>query len=188
MINGKEYVSCNGSQGFGYCIKTWMDKTGYLRRQGRKGEFNVCVRDFVADLKELVRSVGLKVRFKKNDDSKTEDVLLILASYGGRIKKDFNPVLKMFLPSDLEEKLKQRLSEEGIDAVDDLPDILHRTNIPDGIIPAQLRTLRKKAGMTQNELGKRLQVSTNLVSLWERGKKPIAIHHTEQLRKLLNIQ
>lgn len=46
--------------------------------------------------------------------------------------------------------------------------------------PSELRARRRRLGLSQSELAKRLSVPANTVSRWETGK--LAIRHPEMLR------
>lgn len=48
----------------------------------------------------------------------------------------------------------------------------------------RLAELRKRAGLTQKELGEKLGVSDSMISGWESGAKTISIKHKEQMEEL----
>jgi len=49
---------------------------------------------------------------------------------------------------------------------------------------ADLRTLRRQRGWNQHELARRLGVSQTLVSLWEKGTRPVPVQWLPKLHKL----
>ncbi|MDX1903791.1 MAG: helix-turn-helix transcriptional regulator [Thermonemataceae bacterium] len=50
----------------------------------------------------------------------------------------------------------------------------------------ELKTLRKKAGLTQKELAEKLGTSVSVVSKWENGKHAISLAYEKLIKLLLS--
>lgn len=54
-------------------------------------------------------------------------------------------------------------------------------------IGSRIRSARKSAGMSQEELGNRLDIGKSSISEWESGKRALPIDVVEQISEILNV-
>ena len=54
-------------------------------------------------------------------------------------------------------------------------------------IGSRIRSARKSAGMSQEELGKRLDIGKSSISEWESGKRALPIDVVEQISEILGV-
>ena len=184
-IGGDDYIACNGSQDHGYRARIWIEKAGYEKRRGPGGGTRA-YQEFVEDLKGLVDSLGLQLR-TKNRQKDTAEVLKAMEGFKENPAAGYDIVLLAFLPADLEKRLRERLAEAGIDAVDEdefLPPLLRKDH-PDGLSPMELRTARKQAGWTQAQLAEKIGVSRPNIAYWESARKPIPAERMALLLEVL---
>jgi len=184
-IDGADFVSCNGTQGHGYRVQTWISKTGYEKRREQEGWSKVFWA-FVSDLDALGQALDLRLQIKDSQID-TAGAIEKLESFKRKPSLARDIVLRAYLPLDLEARLRERLAEEGIDAIDaeELQSPVNIPSEPGGLTPAQMRTARKRAEMTQAELAEKVGVTQGLLSQWERAKKTIPEEHLSRLRQVL---
>jgi len=187
-LDGREYVACNGSSDQGYRLATWLKKAGYRRDEETAGE--PCG-EFAGDLAALARTIGLRIELHQPGlrgapgPRRDGDAVEVIRSCRARAARDL--ALKLYLPADLEERLRARLARAGIDAVDEAPprrSILAPAR-PGDLAPVDIRIARRRAGWTQRELARRVGVSQKTVSRWENGQKPLTRRRSAQLSRLL---
>jgi len=185
-LGGGEYHACNGRSGSGYKVRTWMDKAGYQRKKGPRGSVQAIGR-FLDDLKALAETLDLELRIRRGPQS-TAKVLEVLDAYRESSKEVQDLVLQVYLPADLERRLREILAAAHIEAIDshEKPDHLFQNPGGDRLTPSQLRTARKRAGWGQGELAERLGLNQANISRWERGKKPIPEKYEVPLRCVLS--
>lgn len=190
QIGEEPYIACNGSSGFGYRIRVWMDKVEYQKRPGPGGGRDA-FRAFLEDLRGLVEALGLKLTLEDTVRRSGRRNLLRWSKRGQEALESLeaarrNPSaaydwkLKLYLPADLEKRLRERLDEAGIDAVDEGEGLE-----TDRLLPVDLRTARMRAGLTQAELAAKVGVPQPHISAWESEKKPIPPEREARLRKIL---
>lgn len=178
LIGGQDFTSCNGSNGYGYRIRTWIDKVGYEKRPGPRGGARA-FSDFLADLEGLVSPpVGLRIRLEGRQDGTALDTL---KAYRRNPPAAYDLKLRLFLPADLETRLRELLEGAGIDNPDEDTAPLKTGRLD----PLDLRLARTRAGLKQGELAERLGVDQALVSRWETGQKPIPPEQEAKLREVL---
>lgn len=179
VFGGRDYVACTGQWGHGYRVTTWIEKAGYDRRSSSTAAEDYA--EFVEDLQALVGEIDVRVRLK-GQDMDTAEVLEALKLGCGNPDQHCDLVIKAYIPADLEDKLRERLAEEGIDGVDagemeDAP-----------LTPFRLRTARKSAGLTQEDMASRIDVSQTTISLWETGHRPVPREKAELAAEVLDLK
>lgn len=190
-LNSLTYISCNGSRDQGYQLKTWLDKVGYEKyaRTITDKIFN----KFIEDLHSLKQTLGLHLQLISPNNQLIQDseALSTLETY----KENFSSVqkykLRFYLPADLEKRLRHRLADAGIDAVDEGEEsagnqycIFTPLN-PDGLCPADIRLARKRAGWKQTDLAQKLGVPREYIAYWENAKRPIPSERLPLLQQIL---
>jgi DNA-binding transcriptional regulator YiaG len=197
-IDGQDYVACNGSMGNGYRVETWIDKVGYKRRS--EGGVGQCFADLVRDLGALLEAIGLRMELKsppRRDEEEPQtlprtdrDALAALEGYLTKPSEAYSLRLRLFLPVDREDRLRLRLAEAGIDAIDEEEADSFSLITPqagDGLSAADVRVARVNLGWKQTDLARVVGVSQKEISLWESAKKPIPRDRITQLRTILGI-
>lgn len=184
-LGGGEFHPCNGRSGSGYKVRTWMDKAGYERQKGPRGSLRALGK-FLDDLAAFVDTLGIELRIRRGPQE-TRQVLEVLQVYRESPNEVQDLVLQVFLPTDLERRLREILAAAHIEAIDshEEPALLFRPPGTDRLTPAQVRTARKRAGWGQDELAQRLGLNQANISRWERGKKPIPEKYEAHLRSVL---
>ena len=187
-IDSRNFVACNGKHDHGYRLRTWIDKAGHKKHRGPR-EGKQAFADFVDDLRGLHEALELCLQLK-NDDRRTEEVLEALDSFKIRPSKYDTVVLHAYLPVDLENRLRDRLAEAGIDAIDEgeLVPPLASTTDTDDLQPAEIQAARKRKGWSQAELARQVGVSQQMIGYWESGKKSIPADRQARLNNLLNAE
>lgn len=190
-LNSLTYISCNGSRDQGYQLKTWLDKVGY-EKYVRTTTDKIFTK-FIQDLHSLKQTLGLHLQLisPKNQLIQDLEALSTLETY----KNNFSPVqkykLKFYLPADLEKRLRQRLADAGIDAVDegeDTSSFQHCILTPLGettLCAADIRLARKRAGWKQTDLAHKLGVPREYIAYWENAKRPIPSERLALLQQIL---
>lgn len=186
-IGDRDFISCNGSSGRGYKVKTWLDRADYPKK-GREG-----LRLFVEDLEALAESIGLRFVVRNLEKRQVRDAhaVAVLRSYASSTDPEWRGFnLQAFLPADWEASIRARLLEvHGIATTDTEPPRKgdkFSPRRPGGIAPLALRIARQKAGWKQSDLAEKLGVSQATVANWERGKKPIPRDREQSLREVLD--
>lgn len=184
-IDSDDYHPCNGRGGAGYKVATWMSKAGYPIRKGPRGTVQA-FGEFLEDLRVLTETLGLRLRLRRGPQA-THQVLEILRAYREAPRDVLLMTLQAFLPTDLEDRLREILAGARIEAIDshELPAPLFRASAEDRLTPAALRAARKRAGWGQDELARRLGLNQANISRWEHGKKPIPEKYEGELRQVL---
>lgn len=183
-IYDREYIACNGKYGHGYKIKTWINKIGYRKHQ-RRQRTEAIISEFIDDLICLSNALDLQIQVK-NEDKTTKEIIDWLSCPKSTPSKKNAIVLQAFLPVDLEIRLRNRLAEAGVEAVDE-DEAPVFTKEPDSLLtPAKLQAARKKAGWNQSELAKRVGVSRQMLGYWENGNKPVPAKRLKKILELLN--
>lgn len=191
QIEGRDYIACNGSSGFGYRVRVWMDKVEYQKRPGPGGGQDA-FQAFLEDLRGLVGALDLQLKLEDTVRrsgrrnrlrwrKRGEEALEALETARHNPAAAYDWKLKLYLPADLEERLRERLDEAGIDAVDE-----DEGPETDRLQPVDLQIARRRAGLKQAELAERVGVARPLVSAWESGKKPIPPEREVRLREILS--
>lgn len=180
------HTPCNGSRGHGYKIKTWMEKAGYLkpnrvRRTSNRQQYEL----FVDDLRELYRSLHLKIELKQNPDLKSEAVLHKLEILKEVPKEASELLIKIYLPSNYEDQLEEKLQDAGVFEKVEHIQKLQQTREVEEITPFQLIVARRKAKLTQVGLATKLGISRSMVAQWESQLKPIPKEKQTQIKELL---
>lgn len=176
-FNSMTYVSCNGSRDNGYQVKTWLEKVGYERNKASESDktFN----KFTQDLFCLRETLDLHIQLISPRHKIVENLeaILMLKTH----KESFSILqkhkLKLYLPVNLEIRLRERLAEAGIDALDEeeqslsnQPCLLTAPN-EKTLCAVDIKMARKRAGWKQSELAEKLGVPRQYIVYWERGKK-----------------
>lgn len=188
-LDGRDFVTCHGAHGHGYRVKVWIGKGDYEKRTGPGGG-KQAFKTFVEDLRGLVESVELRLELGTGTGGPLwdQEALRTLESYGRNPPGAYDLKLKLYLPADLEERLRERLEEAGIDAVDESEaggaSILTPSR-PGGLTPAEVRMARLKAEWKQEDLAVKVGVSRVMVAYWENAKKPIPPDREARLREVL---
>ncbi|CAN5277918.1 hypothetical protein BH09SUM1_BH09SUM1_31730 [soil metagenome] len=187
---GDFYLSCNGNLGRGYRLKHWMNQAGFIKEPGSK-EAAESFTFFVECLAVFQLSLGLRMELTPASGKPLFDDAAVksLRAYRSHPYTAHPLNMKFYLPADLEKRLRDRLAEAGIDALDEgeaPPEIEGADARANNLITReQLRIARKKAGMTQADLGGRLAVSQQIVGYWEKGVKPIPMERQKELLEIL---
>jgi DNA-binding transcriptional regulator YiaG len=197
-IDGQDYVACNGSMGNGYRVETWIDKVGYKRRS--EGGVGQCFADFVRDLRALLEAIGLRIELKRPPRTGDEppasparadrEALTALEGYLGKPSEAYSLRLRLFLPMDREDRLRRRLAEAGIDAIDEEEEDSFSVISPqssDGLSAADVRKARVDLDWKQTDLARAVGVSQKEISMWESAKKAIPRDRIAQLREILDL-
>jgi DNA-binding transcriptional regulator YiaG len=189
LLEGQRVICCNGSRGHGYQVQTWMQKVGYDRTSSKRGPGRYAA--FIEDLESLHRTLGLRMQVKDSHLS-TAAVLRLLARTPSTSRLLSRTILRLYLPVDLEERLRRRLAAEGIDAIDAAEEqerqaspVLQRSLPARPLTPDEIHLARLQLNLTQNQLAERVGVTKMMISLWESGRKPVAAERMEQLRQIL---
>lgn len=98
-------------------------------------------------------------------------------------------MLRKYLPTDLEDRIRERLNQSGIDALDETEATVSvlAPSRPGGLAPVDIRRARKAAGWTQAELARRLGVDRSLLARWESAAKPIPVEREARIIELLRV-
>lgn len=190
-IDSMSYVSCNGNRDNGYQLKTWMEKVGYEKH--RSAATDQAFIKFLEDLRSLIEALGLRLELISPSKKLVHDLeaLNTLDAYRESFFTIQKYKLKLYLPADLENRLRERLAEAGIDAIDEGEDLVPNprpilTPInSQGLCPADIRMARKRAGWKQSELAQQLGVSREYIAYWETAKRPIPAERINQLLEVL---
>lgn len=180
------HTPCNGSRGHGYKIKTWMEKAGYLkanrvRRTSNRQQYEL----FVDDLRELYRSLHLKIELKQNPDLNSEAVLHKLDILKEVPKEASELLIKIYLPSNYEDQLEEKLQDAGVFEKVEHIQKMQQPKESAEITPLELIVARRKAKLTQAGLANKLGISQGMVAQWESKIKPIPKEKQTQLKELL---
>jgi len=188
-LDGRDYIACHGSRGYGYKVAVWMKKAGFEKRRGRGGG-RQAYRAFLECLRTFRGENGIELRLELAAGSKwDEKAMAVLEGYKSSPGAAAKLILKPYLPADLETRLRDRLSEAGIDAEDEEQERSILTpSSPGGLAPADVRVARLRAKWTQKDLARKLGVAQAAISIWETRKKPIPRKYHPLLRELLRIQ
>lgn len=184
----RDYIACNGSQGYGYRVATWITRVGYEKRAGAGGRSGV-LRQYLNDLAALTIPVdqgGLGLVLEAKGKSwNTAAVLAFLDSSASRPSACYDTVLKKYLPVDLEDRLRDRLAEVGINALDDGEDADPHALTPEDISMALGQAKEAGVQRPRAEVAKALGVSPQTISAWKRGIKPVPQARMERLKEVL---
>ena len=197
-LDGRDFVACAGSHGKGYTVRAWVMKWGsHLLRTGPRGGVQAFT-GFLEALRFLSSHDTLNVKVELRPPRKrgethfqkskwNGDALAVLGSYGDNPPAVYDLKLIPYLPEDLEDRLRKRLSEDGIDGVDEdeAGASVFTPSVPGGLSPADIRGARKRAGWEQAELASKVGVSRVAVSYWENAKKPVPKDRVARLREVL---
>lgn len=192
-FDGRDYLACNGQHGHGYRVRTWRDKVGgYEVRRGRGGGAPA-FGDFLDDLEALSdpKQLGVVPELVLSKSPlrtiRGADALAYLDAYRDHPSAVYDLMLRLYLPANVEDILRERLAEHGIDAVDEGEEPLTVLSPAEegGPAPADFRVARQRAGWTQADLAAKLGVSREVVVAWERAKRPIPADRVVQLQEVL---
>lgn len=180
------FTPCNGKYGYGYKVKVWMQKAGYLQpQQVRRTSHRHQLKMFFDDLHELQQSLELKLELKEEPSLDTKSVLEKLVSLPKKKTVAYALLLKIYLPSNYEEQLEDKLQKAGIEEeVEQIQKETEALPTTEFALP-ELASARKKAKLTQAALAQKLGVSQAMVAYWENRKRPIPLEHQAQLKVLL---
>ena len=183
-INSKKYLECNGSFARGYQLKTWMGKAHYevSRRKCVKEQVNL----FVEDLECLMNEpFHLKISLDLKETNLYDlEAIAHLKKFAHISSKILPLILKMYIPLKLEDHLRKRLLEAGIDAVDELPPTIKQSED----MPLKIKELRLERGLNQAQLAQLVGVSRITITNWEGGKKSVSQENLFKLKQALNDQ
>ncbi len=197
-LDGVDFVACGGSYGKGYKVQAWVIKWGgHLLRTGPRGGVQAFA-GFLKALRFLSSHDTLNVRVELRPPRKrgetpfqkstwNEEALAVLESYKDNPPTVYDLKLVPYLPEDLEDRLRNRLSEDGIEGVDEdeAGTSVFTPPVHGGLSPADIRRARKLAGWEQAELAAKVGVSRVIVSYWENAKKPVPRDRMARLQEVL---
>jgi DNA-binding transcriptional regulator YiaG len=198
LSDGRDLIACAGSHGKGYKVQAWISKWApHLLRSGPRGGVKAFAL-FTQSLRSLclhgTLSVQVELRLSRRREETSpgeskwnEDALALLESYRDNPRAVYGLKLIPYLPEDLEDRLRKRLLEDGIEAVDEAEAGASVFAPPaKGVLaPADIRGARKRAGWGQAELAAKVGVSRVAISCWESGKKSIPKGRMGRLREVL---
>jgi len=185
-FDGMDFFLCGGKYGTGYKVQEWLRKVGYKRRTGPGGGVQA-YRDFLKDLRVLFKDLGLRLKImgSKSGTALDQEALTTLTTFKSDPPKGYGLKLKVYLPENTEDHLRDLLKEADIDTIDEYGGDILSPSRPGGLTPAQVRVARAKAGWTQGELAEKIGVSQMTISRWENAEKPIPAERDTQLREVL---
>lgn len=187
------YLSCNGSLGRGYQLKRWMNQAGFIKEPGNR-EAMEAFAHFLECLRGFQKSLGLRFELLSGSGGRAlidDEAMEFLESLEETPAQAHKLLMRFYLPADLEKRLRDRLAEAGIDALDEGEEELvkvlqeEQARAQEVISPTQLRDARKRAGLTQAELGDMVGVSQQVIGYWEKAVKPIPIERQRELQEAL---
>lgn len=183
-INNKKYLECNGSFARGYQFKTWMTKAHYevTRKKSLKDQLNLFIDDLQCLMKEpFYLRISLDTKESVLHDLEAITHLKKISHISSKI---LPLILKMYIPMKLEDNLRERLLEAGINAIDELPPIA--AHIED--MPLKIKELRLERGLKQEQLAQLVGVSRITITNWEGGKKSVSPENLLKLKDALKDQ
>lgn len=183
-INNKKYLECNGSFARGYQLKTWMVKAHY--EVTRKKSFKEQINFFIDDLECLMNEpFYLRISLDTKESVLHDmEAICYLKKFAHLSSKIVPMILKMYIPMKLEDNLRERLLEAGIDAIDELP--RRATQIDE--MPLKIKELRLDRGLNQEQLAKSIGVTRRTIINWEGGDKTISPENLIKLKEVLQDQ
>ena len=183
-INSKKYLECNGAFARGYQLRTWMGKAHYeaTRKKSLKEQITLFINDVDCLMQEPFHlRISLDMKQSLLHDQEAIKHLRKLTHVSTKI---LPLILKMYIPVKLEDYLRERLLEAGIDAVDELPPKARHNEE----MPLKIKELRLDRGLNQEQLAHLVGVSRITITNWEGGKKAVSPENLLKLKDVLQDQ